>query len=125
MGAGLVSAQPKPGAADYALAERIVVKTANIKETDIVEIQTGPQDIAFAEELALAVRNKGAQAVITYSSENLAKKAIASVPAKYDTKKPVIATAFAKLFTVRINLSAIRDETIASALPVERRTAQA
>ena len=129
MGAGLVSAQPKPAekpvAADYALADRIVTKTANIKEGDIVEITTGPQDLAFAEELAIAVRNKGAYAVITYTSENIARKAIASVPAKYDTQKPVVAAAFAKLFTVRINLSPVRDETIASALPVERRAAQA
>lgn len=130
MGAGLVSAQPKPmekpaAAADYALAERIVTKTANIKEGDIVEISTGPQDLAFAEELAIAVRNKGAYAVITYASENIVRKTLASVPAKYDTQKPVVATAFAKLFTVRINLSAVRDQGLSAALPVERRALMA
>jgi aminopeptidase len=130
MGAGLVSAQPKPttekpAAADAALAERIVTKTANVKEGDIVEITTGPQDLAFAEELALAVRTKGAHPVITYTSENLARKVIAGIPAKFDTQKPVVATAFAKLFTVRISLTPVRDETIFTALPVERRTAQA
>lgn len=127
LGAGLVSAQPKPVAApagaDSALAERIVTKTAAVKEGDLVEISTGPQDLAFAEELAVAVRAKGAFPVISYWSEAAAKKAMAAVPAKFDTQKPVLDTAFAKLFTVRISLQAIRDEGIWSTFPTERRAA--
>jgi leucyl aminopeptidase (aminopeptidase T) len=127
LGAGLVSAQPKPAdkpaAADAALAERIVSKTANIKEGDLVEISTGPQDLAFAEDLAVAVRTKGAFPVITYWSESAAKKAVAAIPAKFDTQKPTLDTALAKLFTVRINLTAVRDTSIFTAMPTERRAA--
>jgi len=134
LGAGLVGAQPKPAdkraepaapVADAALADRIVSKTANIKEGDIVEISTGPQDLAFAEELAVAVRARGAFPLITYWSETAAKKAVAAIPAKYDSQKPALDAALAKLFTVRISLQALRDPTIFAALSTERRAAMA
>ncbi len=125
LGADLVSAQPKPAApaagADPALAERIVTKMAAVKEGDIVEISTGPQDLAMAEEIALAVRTKGAFAFITYTSEAHDKKLVATLPAKYDAKPNAAAMGLAKLVTVRISLPAIRDEGIWGALDPARR----
>jgi len=131
IGAGLVGAQPKPAdkraepaavVADAALAERIVSKTANVKEGDIVEISTGPQDLAFAEELAVAVRNRGAHPVITYRSESLIKK-LATTPAKYDAQAPAAGLMLAKAVNVRIILPAVRDESLGALLTPERRAA--
>jgi aminopeptidase len=129
VGASLVAAQPAKQAAPVAkmdmaaLADRIATKTAAIKEGDIVEIVTGPQELALAEELAVAVRTRGAQPIITYMSESLTKKIYATVPAKYDTQAPALDTGITKLITVRIMLSPVRDESLISALSPERRLA--
>ena len=132
LGGGLVSAQPKPAdkkmaepAVDLAaLADRIVTKTANVKEGEIVQIHAGPQDIAFAEELAVAVRKKGAHPILTYWSESAAKKMIAAAPEKYDGQVPAGDIGLAKLINVLITIPPVRDPSIAGALPPARRAAQ-
>ncbi|MDQ3370417.1 MAG: aminopeptidase [Myxococcota bacterium] len=129
LGSGLAAAQPKklePAAAVdlAALAEKIVGKTANVVTGEIVQISTGPNDVALAEELAVAVRKRGAFALITLDSENLAKKSIASVPEQYDSQAPKLSLALAKLVNVEITIPAIRDPGIYAALPVARQAAQ-
>src|SRR5262245_41405080 len=100
LSASLSGAQPKPPgvkvevgasapAVDLAaLADRLVGTTANVKEGEIVEIVGGPTDLALVEELAVAVRKRGAHPIVTYGSESLTKKMIASVPEKYDAQPP-------------------------------------
>jgi leucyl aminopeptidase (aminopeptidase T) len=114
-----VAADTKP---DYAaLAEKLVGTAANVKEGEIVEISAGPNDLALAEEMAVAVRKRGGYPIITYWSETASKKAIAAVPEKYDAQAPKLDLALVKLFDVRIVLPAVRDPNIFNALSPERR----
>jgi len=117
--AGPVAAETKP---DYAaIAEKLVATSANVKENEVVEITAGPNDLAFAEELAVAVRKRGAHPFITYWSEAAAKKTIASTPDKYDDQVPKLALAMAKLVDVHFVIPPVRDPAIGDALTPERR----
>ena len=114
-----VAADTKP---DYAaLAEKLVTTTANVKEGEVVEITAGPNDLALAEELAVAVRKHGGYPFITYWSETAAKKMVAALPEKYDTQAPKLDLAMAKLDDVRFVIPPVRDPSIFDALTPERR----
>jgi len=136
-GASLSGAQPKPpgvkvevGAAApavdlAALADRLVGTTANVKEGEVVEIVGGPTDLALVEELAVAVRKRGGHPIVSYGSESLTKKMIATVPEKYDAQQPKAALGLAKLVNVRIIVPPVRDPSIEATLPAARRAAMA
>ncbi|CAN5901250.1 hypothetical protein BH11MYX3_BH11MYX3_01510 [soil metagenome] len=121
-------AQPaKPAAAPnfVDLADRIVGKTANVKEGEIVEINGGPNDMVFLEELAVAVRKRGAFPILRMWSESASKKALAAVPEKYDTQTNGAELALAKVVNVVITVPAVRDESIFEKLTPARRNASA
>lgn len=113
------TAAADPNTAD--LAERVVGKTANVKEGEIVQISGGPQDIAFLEDLAVAVRKRGAFPIITFWSESAEKKLIAVLPEKYDGQLQANEMALAKIINVRIVLPAVRDASIFEKMPAARR----
>lgn len=112
------AAQPKVNTVE--LADRIVTKTAGIKEGEIVEISGGPQDLAFMEDLAVAVRKAGAFPIVIYWSETAHKKLIDAVPEKYDGQTNAAELAMAKTVNVRILLPAVRDASILEKLPPAR-----
>jgi leucyl aminopeptidase (aminopeptidase T) len=114
-------APPPQASVDFAaLAEKLVGTNANIKEGQVVQIIAGPIDTALAEELAIAIRKRGAHALISYESESLRKKTFESVPAKYDAKSNKIDIALAKLIDAVIIVPQLRDESIFAALPPDR-----
>ncbi|HUS30189.1 MAG TPA: aminopeptidase [Kofleriaceae bacterium] len=105
-----VAADPKP---DYAaIAERVVGTSANVKEGEIVWISVGPQDLAFADELAAAVRKRGAFPIVTYSSEAMTKRVFATMPDKYDAQAPKGDLELTKIAATHINISSVRDPSI-------------
>jgi leucyl aminopeptidase (aminopeptidase T) len=122
---GPSAAQPKkelpPATPDYAaLADRIIGKSANIKEGDVVQINGGPADVAFMEELAVAVRKRGAFPLMTLDSESFTKKLLAQQPPKYDAQSPTLELGLAKLINVRITIPAVRDDSVFAAFPGDR-----
>jgi leucyl aminopeptidase (aminopeptidase T) len=130
MVAGSAAAQPKKElpkqTIDYAgIADRIVGKTANIKEGELVEVIGAPSDMAFLEEIVVAIRKRGAFPLLHVHSESLEKKLLAAVPEKYDTQSPTLALALAKVINVRIVFPPVRDPAIQNAIPAARRAAQA
>lgn len=121
-------AQPaKPAAAPnfVDLADRVVGKTANVKEGEIVEINGSAADMVFLEELAVAVRKRGAFPMVMVWSESGQKKQLAAVPEKYDTQTNAAALALAKVVNVAITIPAVRDESIFEVLSPARRNALA
>lgn len=134
VGTSLAVAQPKrPGVgvstgpvSDFAaLADKLVGKTANVKEGEIIQIITTPNDMVFAEELAVAVRKRGAFPLITIESESLIKKLNAAMPEKYDTQAPKLGLGLAKLVNARIVLAGTIDPSVESSVPAPRRAARA
>lgn len=112
-------AQPKtPNTAD--LAERIVSKTAGVKKGDIVQINGGTADMGFMEDLAVAVRKKGAFPLVTVWSESGERKLIDGVPAEFDTQTNAAELALAKTVNVIITIPAVRDASIYEKFPPDR-----
>ena len=135
VGMGLASAQPPmkqppappmkappPPPVDYAaIAEKVVATSANVKEGEVVQIQGGPGDLALIEELAVAVRKRGAHPIVTMMTESMFKKALANTPEKFDTQPPKVDLELNKFINARIIIPAVRDPSIWFALPAERR----
>ncbi len=124
---GVASAQPGramppvPTTPDLAvLAEKLVGTNANVKEGQVVMISAGPLDTALAEELAVAVRKRGAHPIITYWSESLARKTIAGTPDKFDGQARKLDMALAKIVDVTISIPQVRDPSIYAAVPAAR-----
>ncbi len=80
--------EPAPAVDYVALAEKMVGTSANVKAGEVVQILGAPSDLALLEELVLAVRKRGAFAILTLWSEGLEKRVIAEVPAKFDSQPP-------------------------------------
>ncbi len=66
------------------LAQRLVTRSAAVKEGEIVLITGRPHDAELLENIAVHVRKGGAFPMITYSSDRLAKRLFFDVPAQYD-----------------------------------------
>lgn len=126
-GAGHVVAQPKPGTKpttilDHSeLAERLVGKTANVREGEIVEILGSPTDMPLMEALAVAVRKRGAHPLLVVDSDSLARKMAASVPATWDAQAPALHLGLAKLIDVIFIIPPVRDPSIRASIPPARR----
>ncbi|HEY5946520.1 MAG TPA: aminopeptidase [Kofleriaceae bacterium] len=124
----LTAAQPaKPEATrpapppDYsALAEKVVVSSANVKEGEVVQISGGLLDVALLEDIAIAVRKRGAFPLVTITTDKIATAMNTTVPAKYDAQAPKLELGLAQLVDVYIDIPAVRDPGIVSMLAPER-----
>ncbi|MEO7094652.1 MAG: aminopeptidase [Polyangiales bacterium] len=116
-------AQPtQPGAKPnfVEIADRVVGKTLNIKEGEIVQVSGAPSDAPFLEEIAIAVRKRGAWPIVTMWSESAEKNFIANVPATFDTKINAADLALAKIVNAVIIVPAVRDNSIYATFAPER-----
>ena len=111
-------AQPKVNTVE--LAEKIVGKTAAVKEGEIVMINGSVADMTFMEDLAVAVRKRGAFPLVTVWSESGERKMLDGMDAKYDGQTNAVEMAMAKLVNVTINIPAVRDASIYEKLPADR-----
>lgn len=111
-------AQPKVNTVE--LAEKIVGKTAAVKQGEIVQINGGVADMPFLEDLALAVRKRGAFPLVTVWSESGEKKFVDGMDPKFDGQTNAVDLALAKLVNVSISIPAVRDASIYEKFPADR-----
>ncbi|MFL6283079.1 MAG: aminopeptidase [Pyrinomonadaceae bacterium] len=86
------------------LAERLVTQSAAVKEGEVVLISSGPENIELLEDLAVQVRKAGAFALVTVSTDRLAKRLYTDVPEKYDTQTDVGDLKLAEVVNVTISV---------------------
>jgi len=112
---------PPPAAPDYsALAEKLVATSANVQEGEVVLISGGTLDLGLLEDIAIAVRKRGAFPLLTINTDKIAKAMNSVVPAKFDVQAPKLDVALAKIIDVYIVIPAVRDPGIAAMLPADR-----
>jgi aminopeptidase len=121
----LAAAQPKPAppppAPDYsALAEKLVATSANVKEGEVVLISGGTLDLKLLEDIAIAVRKRGAFPLLTINTDKIANAMNTVIPAKFDAQVPKLDLELAKIVDVYIVIPAVRDPGIAAMLPADR-----
>lgn len=110
--------EKKKPSALAALAGRIVA-AARVAEDDRVQLEGVPGDLDLLEELAVAVRKKGAHPLLTLASERLRRRLIGDVPARFDKQAPKMALSLAKAIDVYIGTEAL-DPSATRGLPAER-----
>ena len=106
---------------DYtSLAEKVVGTSANVKEGEVVAISGGLLDMPLLEDIAIAVRKRGAFPLLIVSTDKIAKAENTTVPEKYDGQTPKLGVALARTVDVYISIPAVRDPGIPAMLAPER-----
>ena len=83
------NSQPQNWGTDFeALARKLVVQCAGIREDDLVLISGGVRDMELLENIAVNVRKQGAFPLITISSDRMTRRMFTDVPVKYDSQTP-------------------------------------
>jgi aminopeptidase len=78
---------PQP-AGYQSTAEKVVDQSANVQEGDLVLISGSDEDLPLLEDIAVEVRKRGADPLVTVASQRLGRRMYDEVPAKYDSKVP-------------------------------------
>jgi aminopeptidase len=86
-------------------AHEVVVRSAQVREGEVVLIIGGPDDIELMENLAVHVRRLGAHPLITLGSNRLARRLFDDVPERYDTQRDIWSWEIARLADVVITVS--------------------
>src|SRR3954467_6657996 len=68
------------------LAERLVTQSAAVKEGEVIQISSGPENIELLEDIAVQVRKAGAFPLVTVNTDRMAKRMFTDVPEKYDSQ---------------------------------------
>jgi len=91
---------------DYeALAEKLVVRCANIQEGDLVLVNGGVRDFELLENIAVNVRKLGAFPLVTVGSDRMTKQMYDEVPPKYDSQEPMFDLHLIKTINATINVA--------------------
>lgn len=122
--AAATPAAPAPSVDTKALAAKLV-KNGAIKEGEIVLVAGGPKDWQLMEDLAVEIRKVGAFPLVNPSSEQLTRRLIDEVPAKYDSQHPTLGLKLTEMADAVIALDFIEHNDLMASVPPARVAAQA
>jgi leucyl aminopeptidase (aminopeptidase T) len=114
---GAAGAGPRDHSAG--LADKVVGGCAGVAEGELVQITGDPRDVALLEDLAVAVRRRGAHPLVTLRSDRLARRLFDEVPEKFDAQVPELNRRLAGLLDAWIQTDA-DDESALSGVPAAR-----
>ncbi|HYN07234.1 MAG TPA: aminopeptidase [Vicinamibacterales bacterium] len=107
-----------------ALAAKLV-KSAAIKEGDIVSISGGLKDWQLLEDLAVEVRKAGAFPLTGVGSDELTRRMAMDVPEKFDSQKPVLDLKIVEMANAFITLDYNEKDDLLADMPPARSAARA
>jgi aminopeptidase len=83
------SAFSAPQPAEYrSAAEKVVAQSAGVKDGDLVLISGSDEDLPLLEDIAVEVRKRGGDAIVTVATQQLGRRMYDEVPAEYDSRLP-------------------------------------
>lgn len=106
-----------------ALAEKLV-RSASVEEGDVVLVTGGIQDWALLEDLAVEIRKAGGWPLTTPLSEDLTRRLVDEVPARFDSQAPARDLALADIADVTISIEFIQSDLLLAHVAPERVAAQ-
>jgi aminopeptidase len=106
------------------VAEKIVKRSAGVKDGDVVLVFGSDEDLPLLEEIALEVRKVGADPLITVGSNGFNRRTYDEVPAKYDDRVPEMNLKLAGFVDVIIGTEAGEPGRL-KGVPPERMAARA
>ncbi|MEO7474729.1 MAG: aminopeptidase, partial [Gemmatimonadales bacterium] len=107
-----------------ALAQRLVSRSARIREGDLVVILGGTRDQALLEDLALASEKAGADPLVVLESDRMTRGYYDHVPAKFDDRPSEMWRRLAGFVTASFAIDAGETDTLLRGVPPARRAAR-
>jgi aminopeptidase len=104
-------------------AEKVVAQSAGVKQGDLVLVFGNSEDLPFLEDIAIEVRKRGGDPLVTVNSEQMRRRLYDEVPAKYDSQAPGMLLKLAGVIDVMIYTENGEGRTL-SGVPPERVAAQ-
>lgn len=118
-------APPTTPAVDTKALASTLVKNAAVKEGETVLVSGGVKDWPLIEDLAVEIRKAGAFPLVNPSTEQLTRRLLDEVPAKYDVQAPTLGLKLTEVANVVITLDYIEHNDLMAGIPPERLAAQA
>jgi aminopeptidase len=109
----------EPSANFKSAAEKVVAQSAGVKEGDRVLVWGNSEDLPFLEDIAIEVRKRGGDPLVTVNSEQMRRRVYDEVPAKYDSRVPEVLLKLAGLIDVSIYTESGEGRTL-NGVPAER-----
>lgn len=125
LAAYLVSLPAPQGKVDYESIAQKLVRCAAIREGEMILVSGGVKDTELLEDIATAVRQAGANPLLTIGSDRLTRRMWVDVPEKYDTQSRDPWVKFAGLLQAQIGVSFNEDETLLADIAPARLAASA
>lgn len=114
------TAQP----AEYrSAAEKVVAQSAVVQDGDLVLISGSDEDLPLLEDIAIEVRKRGGDPLVTVASQRLARRRYDEVPAKYDSRTSEMDTKLVGMIDVFIGTEFGEGRTF-KGVPAERMAAR-
>lgn len=114
------SAPPTAFAGDHrSVAEKVVGQSAGVKEGDLVLVYGSDEDLPLLEDIAVEVRKRGGDPLVTVETSRLNRRMYDEVPAKYDSQTPEMNLKLAGMVDVIIGTEAGEGRTM-KGVPPER-----
>ena len=107
-----------------ALAQRLVIQVARVKEGDIVQITGGFHDKELLENLAVQVRKLGAFPLVTVTSDSMDKRMVTDTPEKFDAQPQQLGLKLAGMINVSITVDSRLTEDLLADVDPKRVVAQ-
>jgi leucyl aminopeptidase (aminopeptidase T) len=123
--APVAEAKPAAPPVDTKVLAAKLVKSAAIKEGDIVAISGGVKDWSLLEDVSVEVRKAGAFPLTTVGSDDLSRRMVTDVPEKYDSQKPALDMKITEMADVFIALDYIERDDLLAGVPPARLAARA
>jgi leucyl aminopeptidase (aminopeptidase T) len=120
IGAILIAQSSPPKKVDFEALAQKLVKCAAVREGEMVLISGGPKSLELLEDVAVAVRQKGGNPMLTFGSDRLTRRLWAEVPEKYDVQSRDPWVKLAGLFQVQIAVSYSEDSALLADIPPAR-----
>lgn len=84
------------------VAEKVVTQNAGVKQGDLVLIFGSDEDLPLVEDIAVEVRKRGADPLVSVGTEKLSRRMYDEVPAQYDKQAPGVMMKLASVVDVII-----------------------
>ena len=120
IGAVLIAQSQPAKKVDFESLAQKLVKCAAIREGEMVLISGGPKSLELLEDVAVAVRQKGGNPMLTFGSDRLTRRLWTEVPEKYDSQSRDPWVKFAGLFQAQIAVSYNEDSALLADIPPAR-----
>jgi leucyl aminopeptidase (aminopeptidase T) len=122
--AGVRSTSAAAGAGFKSIAAKIVERSADVRENEIVELAGNVEDLPLLEDMAIEVRKRGAHPIVLVQTEQFGRRLYDEIPARYDGQAPLAGRKLVEAIDVFITTEAGEGRTYRG-VPPERQAARA